>query len=466
MAGPPSACSAPRVAQGCFPTEDGHPVVDCRPLFAADASPHDEHGSSDSSDSSDSAAAAAASRAETLQHLKGALLSHGYFYARMGELLPLGLVERAYAAAAAAHALPREEVLLAKYTGKDAPYRGFSDREPSYDARTESTVRSWDFGRDVPALPPSDPDYEYCGPNVYPDDELPQLRGVIDELYAQQDKLAVAMFTALAEMFGLPSDTFAQHFSWRSSSSLRLLFYPGAANADGPEESGQTEGTAAAGGGSGGGGGGSIAADSMPETGISPHTDYEMFTLMHQNAAGLQIIPAGRRDGGGGDGGDGGGGGGEDGGGWIDLPVRPAEFVVIVGDMLERYTNGLLKATPHRVLLNPWPRHSIIRFTAVNGSTVVAPLPQFVQPGQPPAYSPVRQVQHVLRSLKDCYDGVGSWDAAANPPHGRSRSANMVYTLEEHQELRQAYNAQARADKDKALLPVAAPAAPAGGAKL
>jgi hypothetical protein len=35
--------------------------------------------------------------------------------------------------------------------------------------------------------------------------------------------------------------------------------------------------------------------------------------------------------------------------GWLDMPVRQGEFVIIVGDMLERYTNGVLRATPHRV---------------------------------------------------------------------------------------------------------------------
>lgn len=35
---------------------------------------------------------------------------------------------------------------------------------------------------------------------------------------------------------------------------------------------------------------------------------------------------------------------------WEDAPVRPSEFVVIIGDVLERMTNGVLRATPHRVL--------------------------------------------------------------------------------------------------------------------
>ena len=310
-----------------YAAEGGHPAIDCRPLFEAGSK----------------------YRAATLRQLKAALTAKGYFYAKMGELLPLELVSESYKAAEAAHALPAA-TLRAKYLGAEAPYRGYSDREPSYDGNaTSSTVRSWDFGRDVPPLPPADPDYEYCGPNIYPDAELPRVRAVIDELYDRQDRLALAMFTALAEMFELPGDTFAQHFSWRSSSSLRLLFYPGSGG------SGASPGAADPRAGSppetrhnGASGGGLAEAVGVGgATGISPHTDYEMFTLMHQSASGLQIVPAG-------------------GSGWIDLPVRPADFVIIVGDMLERYTNGALRATPHRVLMTPWPRYSIIRFTAVN----------------------------------------------------------------------------------------------------
>ena len=59
--------------------------------------------------------------------------------------------------------------------------------------------------------------------------------------------------------------------------------------------------------------------------------------------------------------------------------------MVIVGDVLERLTNGVLRATPHRVKLTEHPRNSIIRFTALHPDTVVAPLPQFVSAERPAA---------------------------------------------------------------------------------
>ena len=92
------------------------------------------------------------------------------------------------------------------------------------------------------------------------DDEVPQMRAIIDELYERQDKVARMMFQAFAEMFQLPADTFSKHFSWRSSSSLRLLFYPGSESAAVAEQFAEP--------------------DELPSDGISPHTDFELFTLM------------------------------------------------------------------------------------------------------------------------------------------------------------------------------------------
>ena len=48
---------------------------------------------------------------------------------------------------------------------------------------------------------------------------------------------------------------------------------------------------------------------------------------------------------------------------WIDAPVRPAEFVVILGDMMERLTNGSLWRR-RTACYQRNTRDSIIRFNA------------------------------------------------------------------------------------------------------
>jgi hypothetical protein len=117
--------------------------------------------------------------------------------------------------------------------------------------------------------------------------------------------------------------------------------------------------------------------------------------------------------------------------------VRDGQFVIIIGDMLERFTNGVLRATPHRVALVPWERRAIIRFVAVDGATMVAPLPQFVALGTEPLYTPVLQVQHVVSTLQAVSDGFGSWEGGAG---GRSLSAVAAYREGEYAAVRKKYN--------------------------
>ena len=108
---------------------------------------------------------------------------------------------------------------------------------------------------------------------------------------------------------------------------------------------------------------------------------------------------------------------------WVDAPVRPAEFLVIIGDMLERLTNGYLLATPHRVLPTAHRRDSIIRFNAFGPRTLIAPLKPFVTAEYPVRYSAVLMKQHMETTMQNLADGLGSWD----PQQSRSRSAAYDY---------------------------------------
>ena len=130
---------------------------------------------------------------------------------------------------------------------------------------------------------------------------------------------------------------------------------------------------------------------------------------MHQDAAGLQLLARGELDRG-------------DAAAWVDAPVTD-DFVVIVGDILERYTNGVLRATPHRVVRRRAARRSIIRFNAVAPDEVVAPLAAFCGSGGP-KYTPVTMQKHMDTTLGNLRRGIPSWDPATNT----SRSATYDYS--------------------------------------
>ena len=65
--------------------------------------------------------------------------------------------------------------------------------------------------------------------------------------------------------------------------------------------------------------------------GSAPHTDFGCLTILVQDEiGGLQVQTKEGK--------------------WIDVPKVEESFVVNVGDMLSRLTNGLLRSTPHRVI--------------------------------------------------------------------------------------------------------------------
>ena len=73
---------------------------------------------------------------------------------------------------------------------------------------------------------------------------------------------------------------------------------------------------------------------------------------------------------------------------------------VLFGDMLERFTNGRIPATAHRVRLTGHARLSIVLFFAVDDDVSVTALPELLAPGESPRYPPVTQREHSARCLE------------------------------------------------------------------
>ena len=114
--------------------------------------------------------------------------------------------------------------------------------------------------------------------------------------------------------------------------------------------------------------------------GISAHTDFECMTLIFQTAPGLELLATD--------------------GDWYDVPGHDGRLVVMLDDMMERWTNGLFRATGHRVRNTREQRYSIVMFFAVNDDEIVCPLPQFLSENNPAKYDAVRQRDHLNRELE------------------------------------------------------------------
>ncbi len=290
-------------------------------------------------------------RAAVIRQIKQAVADVGFFFIHNSNLTQ-GLVDKAYSQSRLFHALPDGPDKRRLHKSHSPQRRGWTPagEEPAYEVGTKSTCESFDLARELPAEPVTGAAGN-LGPNVWPEG-LPGFREDVYTYYLEAIRLGQVLFGAFAEVLGLPQDRFARLSTERAPSTMRLLHYPAY---DGPEDE--------------------------RHLGISAHCDFECFTIMHQTAPGLEVMRLS--------------------GEWLQAPVREGRFLIILGDMLERWTNGTLKATRHRVVNSARERYSIIFFSAVDGDVVVEPLAEFVSDDNPPRYRPVTQQQHLSQEVAD-----------------------------------------------------------------
>ena len=207
--------------------------------------------------------------------------------------------------------------------------------EPAYQPGTVSSLEAFDYGKSSLA-DPNDP--------IWP--PLSDFRADLAGCWQEYCGLGSAVLQALALAAGLPRFWLAERCDSLSLNTMRLLHYAA--------EPGM---------------------DTTRNVGIAAHTDFECITLLYQTSAGLELLNTA--------------------GNWLDAPVREGRIVVLLDDMLERWTNGAFKASGHRVRNTPQQRFSIVQFFAVNEDIEVAPLEKFVTAEVPARYAPIKQEQHI-----------------------------------------------------------------------
>ena len=217
--------------------------------------------------------------------------------------------------------------------------------EPSYQKDTIAYLESFDISQELTVDQYKSVDID---PNIWPD--LPGYRDTVLKYNEQVTRLGRAISEIFSEILGMERNFISERSGIKAPRTMCLLHYP--AN-DAPVD------------------------DS--NVGIAAHTDFECFTIMNQTAPGLELTDVS--------------------GHWYKAPSDIDAFTIILGDMMERFTNGWFKATGHRVVNTPWTRYSMILFFAVDGDYEVAPLPQFVSAEKPAMYDPVTQDDHIRREM-------------------------------------------------------------------
>lgn len=221
--------------------------------------------------------------------------------------------------------------------------------EPAYEPGTIAWVESFDCGLPAQAI-------KQLPPGTHQDIRRsiwPPLPGFRESVRAQWDDLvatALAIFPLVSQMLKQETGFLAERASSQALNTLRLLNYP-------PRP---------------------VHPDNAT-TGISAHTDFECITLIHQTAPGLEVkTPDGD---------------------WIQVPCAPGQWTVLFGDMIERWSNGRFRATPHRVPVTSWPRQSIVMFMAADAGLAISPLQAFVDTANPAGFQPVTQEEMIRAAM-------------------------------------------------------------------
>lgn len=283
--------------------------------------------------------------------LRDACIDVGFFYiANHG--VPQDLVDAMFDMAPRLFGLPLADKmrwhvkLSSHYLGYVAmrdenanPAAGKGDMHEAYDFVPEDLQLENDFLAG---------DFRRAG-NLWPD--VPDFRELATRYGIEMRLLARRMFAAFALALNLPEDYFSALAS-TPMALIRLLHYP---TQPGPFNE-ETIGTGA-------------------------HTDHECFTVLCQDR--IQALQVRNRR-----------------GDWIDAPPIRGTFVINIGDLMARWTNGIFASTLHRVSnLSGHARYSLPCFVGANADALIQALPSCVSKERPAKFPPVLAGEYVSSAI-------------------------------------------------------------------
>jgi len=207
---------------------------------------------------------------------------------------------------------------------------------------------------------PDDHPYVKAALRAYGGNQWPDLPGFCAQMldyYAAMDRLARHLMRLLALSLELDEAHFEQYFACPSA-TLRLIKYP-------PHP----------------------AAASANQLGAGAHTDWGGVTILAQDdIGGLEVENTA--------------------GEWIDAPPVPGTFVINLGDMIKRWTNGIYRSNMHRVLNNKTAgrdRYSIPFFYSPDHEARIECLPSCTDADRPPRFPPCTAGEHLDEMFRRSY---------------------------------------------------------------
>ncbi|KAI8959184.1 putative gibberellin 20 oxidase [Daldinia sp. FL1419] len=198
------------------------------------------------------------------------------------------------------------------------------------------------------------------GPNLWPEEtDCPGFRSTMEEYLASVRSLSVKMFRLLALSLDIDEHYFDAFVNSPDSISMcRAHRYPRGT----PESSKQLRGTGA-------------------------HTDFGALTLLLQDdIGGLEVFHRPTST-------------------WHPVPYVEDAYIVNIGDMMERWTNGRYMSTLHRVVTptSNKDRYSVVLFNEGLLDQVIECIPTCIEPGENPLYEAVTVEAHLRKRYGQTY---------------------------------------------------------------
>ncbi|MBO6640179.1 MAG: isopenicillin N synthase family oxygenase [Roseitalea sp.] len=192
------------------------------------------------------------------------------------------------------------------------------------------------------------------GPNQWPTQQ-PGFRAAADAYFAHMTDLGAKLMKGIALSLDLPADYFSG-FTADPMCTLRLLHYPPQRPQAAPDEKG-----------------------------CGAHTDFGGLTLLWQDeVGGLEVFDKDT--------------------GWIAAPPLAGAYVINLGDMIQRWTNGRYRSTLHRVINRSGrERYSIPFFYTGNPDHEVRCIQTCLAPGEEPAQPPITVSAHIQDMYRRTY---------------------------------------------------------------
>lgn len=262
-------------------------------------------------------------RSSIVEEVRSACSETGFLYLS-GHNIGEGVIDAMRQSVVEIFAQP--EQVKVEYQITPGNYRGYIPLgffTPASASRVPDQYEGFKLHLDVPTDDPICQKSPLYGPNIWPP-HLTGAKSVVGEYWKAVDQIADQLLRLFALALGKPESFFLSYFE-QPLTGMTLLHYP-------PMNQNE-EGF-----------------------GIHPHKDSSAFTILYPDSVGgLQVRTRT--------------------GTWIDAMAPEGAFIINIGDVMEHWTGGVFKSTPHRVINKTGKeRYSFPYFATPRFNTRVEPV--------------------------------------------------------------------------------------------